>query len=102
MQIIQAISDYIKSELKDAKSYANAALMSKDTDKELAASYYALSQQEIEHAHKLHEHVTRIIADYRKTKGDPPSGMLQLYNYKHQEQIECEAETRRLWDMYKA
>lgn len=101
MQIIREISDNIKSELADARKYATAALMSKDADKELAATYYGLSQKEIEHAHALHEHVTRIIADYRQKNGAPPAGMLQLYNYKHQEQIECEAETRRLWDMYR-
>ena len=49
----------------------------------------------------LHTQVARIIEAYRKDKGDPPEGMMAIYNYVHEEQIDAVKEVKVLLAMYK-
>ena len=101
MQIIKTLSEKIKEELHDAKSYANMALEYKDEYPELSRTLYNISTQEMEHMNLLHNEVAAIIKKYRETKGDPPADMLAVYNYLHKEQIEKAAEVKTLQNMYK-
>ena len=101
MQIIKTLSEKIREEISDAKSYANMALEYKDEYPELARTLYNISTQEMEHMNLLHNEVAAIIKKYRETKGDPPADMLAVYNYLHKEQIEKAAEVKTLQNMYK-
>ena len=101
MKIIKVLSDKIKEELADAKSYASMALEYKDEWPELSRTLYNLSTQEMEHMNLLHNEVTAIIKKYRETKGEPPADMLAVYDYLHKEQIEKAVEVKTLQNMYK-
>lgn len=101
MKIIKILSDKIKEEICDAKSYASMALEYKDEWPELSRTLYNISTQEMEHMNLLHNEVAAIIRKYRETKGDPPVEMMAVYDYLHKEQIEKAAEVKTLQNMYK-
>ena len=101
MEIIKKLSGMIREEIGDADKYAHCALTNKDSDKVLADTFYTLANEELKHMDILHAQVTRIIADYRKTKGDPPEGMMAVYDYLHKEQIDAVKDVKILLAMYK-
>ena len=47
-----------------------------------------MSAEEMGHVDKLHTEVTQLISRYRQTQGEPPAGMLAIYDYLHEQQIE--------------
>ena len=48
----------------------------------------------------LHNQVTSIIDEFRRTKGEPPAVMLAVYDYLHEEQIEQAAEVKAMQAMF--
>ena len=101
MKIIKILSEKIKEEISDAKSYAKMAIEYKDEWPELSRTLYNISTQEMEHMNLLHNEVSAIIKKYRETKGEPPVEMMAVYDYLHKEQIDSAAEVRTLQNMYK-
>lgn len=101
MKVIKILSDKIKEEIGDAKSYAHMAIEYKDEWPELSRTLYNISLQEMEHMNLLHNEVTSIIRKYRETTGEPPVEMMAVYDYLHKEQIEKAAEVKTLQNMYK-
>ena len=53
MDIIEALSDMIEDEIRDAEKYARCALEHKDEDPQLAQMFYELSLEEKGHMEKL-------------------------------------------------
>lgn len=101
MKVIKVLSEKIKEEICDAKSYVNMALEYKDEYPELSRTLYNLSTQEMEHMNLLHNEVAAIIKRYRDTNGEPPVEMMAVYEYLHKDQIEKAAEVKVLQNMYK-
>ena len=101
MKIIKILSEKIKDEICDAKSYAKMAIEYKEEWPELSRTLYNISTQEMEHMNLLHNEVVSIIKKYRETKGDPPVEMMAVYDYLHKEQIDMAAEAKTLQNMYK-
>lgn len=101
MKIIKVLSDKIKDELHDAKDYAEMANKYKSDYPDLSRTLFTISTQEMEHMNLLHNEVAKIIAKYRETNGEPPSDMLAVYDYLHNEQIEKALEVKMLQSMYK-
>ena len=46
--------------------------------------------------------ITRIIDDYKENKGEPPSVMLQLWQFEHEQLIDDITEIKKLQDYYKS
>lgn len=101
MRIIKTLSEKIKEELSDAKSYATMANEFKNEFPELSRTLYNISTQEMEHMNMLHNEVSDIIKKWRDTNGDPPADMLAVYDYLHKEQIDKALEVKLLLSMYK-
>ena len=53
------------------------------------------------HMNLLHEEVARIIAQYRKEHGEPPTAMQSVYDYLHEKQIEKAKDVRDYQAMYR-
>ena len=60
----------------------------KDKQPDAAEVFSELSAEELGHMEKLHEIVTDLIKNYREENGDPPAGMMALYDYMHEQNIE--------------
>ena len=88
MKIIKTLSEKIKEELKDAEAYIDLAIQWKKDQPEAADLFAELSKEEMGHVEKLHGEVTELITKYRAEKGEPPAGMLAIYEYMHDQQIE--------------
>jgi hypothetical protein len=101
MKIIKVLSDKIKEEIGDARSYAKMALEYKEEWPELSRTLYNLSTQELEHMNLLHNEVAAIIKKYRETQGEPPADMMAVYNYLHKKQIGMSLDVKTLQSMYK-
>ena len=87
MKIIKVISEKIKEELNDAEAYIDLATEWKREQPEAADVLAELSAEEMGHVNKLHTQVTELISRYRETNGEPPAGMMAVYDYLHEEQI---------------
>lgn len=101
MKIIQKLSGMIEEEISDAEKYAKCALDNKETDSSLAEMFFKLANDEMGHMAILHNHVVKIIDDYRKEHGDPPEAMLMLYEIMHKKHIENAAYVKGLLSLYK-
>ena len=88
MKIIKVMSEKIKEELKDAEAYIDLATEWKKDQPGVADLFAELSGEEMGHVNKLHKGITELITAYRETNGEPPAGMLAIYDYLHEQQIE--------------
>ena len=100
MKIIEILSDKISEEISDAKAYAKMALEYREEYPDLARTLHDLSTEEMGHMSRLHGAVAGIIEQYRKEKGEPPAGMLAVYDYLHKKQIEKAAKVKNLQAMF--
>ena len=87
MTIIKCLSEKIEEELKDADAYIALAMKWKAKDKGAADLFYELSKEEMTHVDKLHGQVVAEIEEYKRTEGNPPEGMMELYNYLHEKHV---------------
>lgn len=101
MLCIKELSEKIYEELNDAKFYAEIAVKYKDSDKQLGDTYIQISKEEMAHMNRLHDQVTRVIYEYRNSKGEPPKEMMALYEYEHNKIIEYAAQVQYIIGMYK-
>ena len=102
MKIIRCLSEKIQEELEDADAYIDLATAWKDEDEEAAELFYELSTEELGHVDKLHAQVTAEIEEYRRTEGDPPEGMKELYDWMHKKNMEEAMRIRVKQGMFKA
>ena len=101
MKLIQKLSDMIEEEIHDAEKYAKCALELKEDRPLLADAFYKLSMEELVHMNILQTNVVNLIDEYRKTKGEPPEGMMTIYKIFHQKHIENTAIVKGMLSLYK-
>ncbi len=100
MQIIQCLTELIDDELADAKRYAELALQYRDAHPDAAKLFRSLSDEEMRHMERLHAAAEEIIAEHRRTKGEPPADMLAVYRYVHGKETEKAKEIKIIQAMY--
>ena len=102
MKIIKCLSELIDEELSDAEKYINLAVRWKTDEPDTADLFYELSTEEMGHVDKLHEEVSELIEEYRKSHGEPPKEMMVLYEYLHEKHIGHATQIRVKQGMFKA
>ena len=101
MMIIKRLSEMIGEEISDADKYVSCAMKHKDGNPQLAETFYRLSMEEMQHMSLLHDQVVRIIEEYRRANGDPPPGMMAIYDYLHEQHIKHSGEVKAKQMLYK-
>lgn len=101
MKLIEKLSAMVDEEIEDAAKYAKCALKYKEERPALSKTFYDLSTDEMRHMTLLHDEVARIITQYRKENGEPPTAMLAVYDYLHGKQIEKAKEVKDYQAMYR-
>lgn len=88
MKIIKCIAERIKEEIQDAETYMDLANQWKEEQPQAAEVFNELAEEELGHMQKLHNVVTELIDEYKAEHGEPPAGMMALYEYMHAQNIE--------------
>lgn len=101
MKIIKELSEMIEEELEGAGNYIEMALRYKEENPSLAAVFYEISTQEMNHVNMLHEEVVKVIKKYREKHGDPPPEMQAIYDWQHKKHIEQTKEVKVLQNHYR-
>ena len=101
MKIIKCLSEKIEDELNDAEEYIEDAIKWKAEVPDTAELFYQLSLEEMGHMERLHKKVAEKIAEYKNTNGDPPPGMMTLYDYLHRQHMNKAMKIRVMQGMYK-
>lgn len=100
MKIIKCLTSYIDEEIGDSKKYIEKAIEVKEEYPEVAELFNKLSLEELKHMQALHTQVVQLINQYRAEHGDPPEGMMAVYNYLHEKAIEKTREVKVLQQMF--
>lgn len=100
MKIIAKLIDMIKDELEGAEEYAVCSMKWKAQYPKLAQRLNELAGVEMQHVKALHTETERLISDYRSEHGEPPEGMLAVYNYEHDKLIKQAAEIKTMIDAF--
>ena len=87
MKIVMKLVSLIDDELCGAKEYIKLAMRNREEHPGLADTFADLADAEMGHVSKLHEEVTKLIEEVRQRDGEPPAGMLAVYDYEHKKQI---------------
>ena len=101
MKLIRDLEEYIDEEIHDIKKYAKKAAELKEEYPNLAQVLFNISQQEEGHQAAIHNEAVKLIEEYRREHGDPPTTMQAVYDYLHQKSIDKLAEARMYQDIYK-
>ena len=100
MKIIKCIAEKIQEEVKDANAYIDLAMEWKSDQPEAAAIFAQLSTEEIGHADRLHGLVVSLIRKYRDENGEPPAGMMALWEYLHEKHMQDAMQVKVKQGMY--
>lgn len=101
MKDIKLLVDHIEDELEDACMYAKLALEYKHKDQDMAQMFYKLSTEEMNHKDMLHNQATKLIAEYRRTTGEPPAAMMAVYEFMHERFMVQAEKVLNLQNMYR-
>lgn len=96
---IRQLIEWMDEELEGAECYAKAAVGMKADMPARAKTLADMAQAELGHYDKLHGMVVEEIAAYRKESGEPPAGMLAVYDWKHADLIDHMAKVKSLIEM---
>ena len=100
MKIIKCIAEKIQEEVKDANAYIDLAMEWKSDQPEAAAIFAQLSTEEIGHADRLHGLVVSLIRKYKDENGEPPAGMMALWEYLHEKHMQDAMQVKVKQGMY--
>lgn len=96
MKIIMELVEMIDDELSGAKEYIKHAMQRREEHPHLADTFADLAEQEMGHVSKLHDEVTQLIKEVRQRDGEPPAGMMAVYEYEHGKQIKKAAKVKQM------
>lgn len=95
MEIITTLVNMIDDEVNGAKEYACWANKLKETNPDLAKTFYELSTVEMGHANILHRQVKKLMIDSKL-----PEDTMAMYELLHKKHIECAAQVTVMQEEY--
>ena len=101
MKIVMKLVSLIDDELSGAKEYIKLAMHNREEHPGLADTFADLAEAEMEHVSKLHDEVTKLIDEVRQRDGEPPAGMLAVYDYEHDKQISKASKIKQMISEYR-
>lgn len=101
MREIREVVKDIKCELKHAYKYAEEANKHKTEYPTLADAYYKIANDGLTHMDLLHKEIVMLIDKVRKAGTTIPSGMMEIWDYEHEQMIEDAAEVKAMLMLYK-
>ena len=101
MKIVMKLVSLIDEELSGAKEYIKLAMRSSTEHPGLADTFADLAEAEMGHVSKLHDEVTKLIEEVRQRDGEPPAGMLAVYEYEHDKQISKATKIKQMISEYR-
>lgn len=101
MEVIKKIARNMKKRLALANCDIDIALWYKEKYPELAKSQYSLSVEEINHLKQQHDNIVALIDEFKKEGHEVPAAMQALYDFLHEEYIECMSEVKTKQAMFK-
>ena len=101
MKKILTLVDEITEELEGAECYASLALCYQQEDRMLADTYLTMSKEELEHANRLHDQITRLINEAKNSEQTIPAGMMELYEWQHDKMLKQKAKVKVMIESYK-
>ena len=101
MKIIMKLVELIDDELCGAKEYIKLAMHNREEHPGLADTFADLADAEMGHVSKLHDEVVKIIEEVRERDGEPPAGMLAVYDYEHKKQISKASKIKQMISEYR-
>ncbi len=87
MKIIMKLVSLIDDELCGAKDYIKLAMRNRAEHPGLADTFADLADAEMGHVSRLHDEIVKLIEMVRERDGEPPAGMMAVYEYEHGKQI---------------
>lgn len=101
MKIIMKLVELIDDELCGAKEYIKLAMHNREEHPGLADTFADLADAEMGHVSKLHDEVVKLIEMVRERDGEPPAGMLAVYDYEHKKQISKASKIKQMISEYR-
>lgn len=101
MTIIMKLVELIDDELSGAKEYIKMAIHNREEHPGLADTFADLADAEMGHVAKLHDEVTKLIEMVRERDGEPPAGMMAIYDYEHKKQIDKASKIKQMISEYR-
>lgn len=101
MKTILTLVEEITEELEGAERYASLALCYQQKDRMLADTYLTMSKEELEHANRLHDQITRLINEAKNSEQTIPAGMIELYEWQHDKMLKQKAKVKVMIESYK-
>ena len=101
MKIIMKLVELIDDELCGAKEYIKLAMHNREEHPGLADTFADLADAEMGHVSKLHDEVVKLIEEVRERDGEPPAGMLAVYDYEHKKQINKASKIKQMISEYR-
>ena len=101
MKIIMKLVALIDDELCGAKEYIKLAMRNREEHPGLADTFADLADAEMGHVSKLHDEVVKLIEEVRERDGEPPAGMLAVYDYEHKKQINKASKIKQMISEYR-
>lgn len=101
MKIIMKLVELIDDELCGAKEYIKLAMHNREEHPGLADTFADLADAEMGHVSKLHDEVVKLIEEVRERDGEPPAGMLAVYDYEHKKQISKASKIKQMISEYR-
>lgn len=101
MKIIMKLVELIDDELCGAKEYIKLAMHNREEHPGLADTFADLADAEMGHVSNLHDEVVKLIEEVRERDGEPPAGMLAVYDYEHKKQISKASKIKQMISEYR-